>query len=158
MKTTSNGRRPKNVKSWISQQSSLIESFSNFKLKLRGLNQKLKCLKWRQQPKEDDLKILKVKYISSHWLNLSQILKLSSGDQNKINMLEMKTTSNGRRPQILSIEYLSTYLSDLPQILNLSSGNQTKNKKRLEMKTTSIGRWPRNKIIHPNKFLILLKF
>ena len=130
MKTTSNGRQPKNFKSWISQQSSLIESFSNFKLKLRGLNQNWKCLKWRQQPKEDDLKILK--YISNHWLNLSQILNLSSGDQNKRKMLEMKTTSNGRRPQILSIEYLSTHLSDLPQILNLTSRNQTKTKKGLK--------------------------
>ena len=153
MKTTSNGRRPKNIKSWISQQS-LIKSFSNFKLKLRGLNQNRKCLKWRQPPKESDLKILKVKYISNPWPNLPQILNLSSVDKNKINMLEMKTTSNGRRPQILSIEYLSTHLSDLPQILNLSSGNQPKNKKRLEMKTSSIGRWPWNKIfkkiIQPN--------
>ena len=64
--------------------------------------------------------------------------------------------------KILSIEYLSTHLSDLPQILDFSSGNQTKNKKRLEMKTTYIGRWPWNKIfkkiVQPNKHLILLKF
>ena len=34
-KATKNGRRPQNIKSWISQQL-LIESFSNFKLKLRA--------------------------------------------------------------------------------------------------------------------------
>ena len=37
-KTTSNGRRPQNIKSGISQQP-LIGSFSNLKLKLRGPNQ-----------------------------------------------------------------------------------------------------------------------
>ena len=48
---------------------------------------------------EDDHKISKVKYINNHWLDLPPILNLSSGDQTKIKMLEMKTTSNGRRPQ-----------------------------------------------------------
>ena len=32
---------------------------------------------------EDDLKISKVEYISNHWLDLSQILNLSLGDQAK---------------------------------------------------------------------------
>ena len=40
-KTTSNGRRPQNNKSGISQQL-LIGSFSNLKLKLRGPNQNKK--------------------------------------------------------------------------------------------------------------------
>ena len=53
----------------------------------------------RRLPMEDDLKILKVKYLSNHSLDPPQILNLSSGDQTKIKMLEMKTTSNGRRPQ-----------------------------------------------------------
>ena len=39
MKTTSNGRLPQNIKSWISQHP-LIGSSSNFILKLRGPNQK----------------------------------------------------------------------------------------------------------------------
>ena len=33
---------------------------------------------------EDDLKILKVEYLSNHWLDFPQILNLSSGDQTKI--------------------------------------------------------------------------
>jgi hypothetical protein len=41
MKTTTNGRRPQNIKSWISQQP-MIRSSSNFKLKLRGPNQNKK--------------------------------------------------------------------------------------------------------------------
>ena len=32
---------------------------------------------------EDDLKILKVEYLSNHWSDLPQILNLSSGDQTK---------------------------------------------------------------------------
>jgi hypothetical protein len=33
---------------------------------------------------EDDLKILKVEYLSNHWLDLPQISNLSLGDQTKI--------------------------------------------------------------------------
>jgi hypothetical protein len=33
---------------------------------------------------EDELKILKVEYLSNHLLDLPQILNLSSGDQTKI--------------------------------------------------------------------------
>ena len=83
MKTTSNGRRPQNIKSWISQQP-LIGSSSNFKLKLRGPNKNIKCLKWRRPPMEDDLKILKVEYLSNHSSDPPQILNLSLGDQTKI--------------------------------------------------------------------------
>ena len=59
------------------------------------------ALQWKttSTPIEDDLKILKVEYLSNHWSDLPQILNLSSGDQTKIKMLEIKTTSNGRRPQ-----------------------------------------------------------
>ena len=98
IKTTCNGRQPQNIKSWISQQP-LIGSSSNFKLKLRGPNKNNKCLKWRQLPMEDDLKILKIEYLSNHSSDPPQILNLRSGDQTKIKMLEMKMTSNGRRPQ-----------------------------------------------------------
>ena len=44
--TTSNGRRPQNIKSWIPQQP-LIGSSSNFKLKLRGPNQNKKMLQMK---------------------------------------------------------------------------------------------------------------
>ena len=33
---------------------------------------------------EDDLKVLKVEYIGNRWLDLSQILNLSSVDQSKV--------------------------------------------------------------------------
>ena len=33
---------------------------------------------------EDDLKILKLEYISNHWLDFPQILNLGLGDQTKI--------------------------------------------------------------------------
>jgi hypothetical protein len=33
---------------------------------------------------EDDLKILKVEYLSNHWLDLPQISRLGLGDQTKI--------------------------------------------------------------------------
>ena len=39
---------------------------------------------------EDDLKILKVEYLSNHWSDLSQILNLSSGDQTKIGPSTMR--------------------------------------------------------------------
>jgi hypothetical protein len=47
---------------------------------------------------EDDLKKVKVEYLSNYSLDPPQILNLSSGDQTKYKILEMKTTSNGRRP------------------------------------------------------------
>ena len=33
---------------------------------------------------KDNLKMYKVEYLSNHWLDLPQILNLSSGDQTKI--------------------------------------------------------------------------
>jgi hypothetical protein len=98
MKTTSNGRQPQNVKSWISQQP-LIGASSNFNLKLRGPNKNNKCLKWRRPPLEDDLKILKVEYLSNQSSDPPQILNLSSAEQTKIinasneDNLQWKTTS-----------------------------------------------------------------
>ena len=83
MMTTSNGRRPQNIKSLISQQP-LIGSSSNLKLKLRGPNKNIKCLKLRRPPMEDDLKILEVEYLSNHSSDPPKILNLSSGDQTKI--------------------------------------------------------------------------
>ena len=40
--------------------------------------------KRRQPPMEEDLKILKVEYLSNHWLDFPQILNLGLGDQTKI--------------------------------------------------------------------------
>ena len=158
MKTTSNGRRPQNIKSWISQQpligsasnfklklkgpnkiknswieddlqwkttsnikswisqQPLIGSSSNFKLKLRGTNQNIKYSKWRWPPMEDDLKMLKVEYLSNHSSDPPQILNLRSGDQTKIKMLDMKTTSNGRRPQ-----NIKSWISQQPLIRSSSN-------------------------------------
>ena len=48
---------------------------------------------------EDDLKISKVEYLSIHLLDPTQILNLSLDYQQlELQILEMKTTSKGRRP------------------------------------------------------------
>ena len=41
-------------------------------------------IKWRRPPMEDNLKTLKIEYLSNHWLNKSPILNLSLGDKTKI--------------------------------------------------------------------------
>ena len=82
---------------------------------------------------EDNLKILKVEYLSNHWSDLLQISNLSLEDQTKINVVlefEMKMTSD-RPPmdydlKILKVKYLSNHWSDLPNFSNLSLGDQTK--------------------------------
>ena len=65
---TSHERRPQNIKSGISQQP-LVGSYSNFKLKLWGPNHILKSSKWRWPPTEDNLKLLKVEYLSNHCID-----------------------------------------------------------------------------------------
>ena len=80
MKTTSNGRRPQNIKIGISQQPR-TGSYSNFKLKLRWPNNIFKSLKWRRPLMEDDLKILEVECLSNHLLDLTQTLNLGLDDQ-----------------------------------------------------------------------------
>ena len=73
MKKTYNGRRPLNIKSWISQQP-LIGSYSKFKLNLRSSNQSLQMLPMKTTSKiEDDLEIIKVEYLSNHWCDHTQI-------------------------------------------------------------------------------------
>ena len=76
---------------------------------------------------EDDLKILKVEYLSNHSLDPPQILNLSSGDQ-KINkkILRWRLPPMEDNLKILKVEYLSNHSSDPPQIFNLSLGDQTK--------------------------------
>jgi hypothetical protein len=78
----------------------------------------------RWPPMKDNLKILKVEYLTNHWSDLPQIIDLSSGDQIKLKILEMKTTSNGRWPQ-----NIKSWISQQPLIrsssnLELSSGDQ----------------------------------
>ena len=60
-KTTTDGRQPQNSKSSISQQP-LIGSSSNFKLK--GIESQM--LERRGPPMEEELKKLKVEYLSNH--------------------------------------------------------------------------------------------
>jgi hypothetical protein len=138
MKTTYNGRRPQNIKSWISQQP-LNGTSSNFKLKFRGPNKMKYCLKWiwptmeddlkilkveylwRRPTMEDNLKILKVEYLSSHWSDPHSILNLNLGDQTKIEYyLKWRWPTVEDDLKIFKVEYLSNHWSDLPQILNLS--------------------------------------
>ncbi len=76
------------MKSRISQQP-LVRSYSNLKLKLTGLNQRIKRCQMKmtsngRRPKmEDDLKILKVEYLSNHWSDRTHIRNLSLQDLNK---------------------------------------------------------------------------
>ena len=76
---TSIGRRPQNIKSGIYQKP-LFGSYSISKLKLRSPIF-YKSFKLRQLSMEDDLKILKVEYLSNHLLDHAQILNLSLVDQ-----------------------------------------------------------------------------
>jgi hypothetical protein len=65
----------KYIKSIISQQP-LVRSYSNLKLKLMGSKQSVqmyeirKSSNGRQPPWENDLKGLKVEYLSNHWSEL----------------------------------------------------------------------------------------
>jgi hypothetical protein len=79
--------------------------FLNFQLKLVDqAEEEEKWLKWRRPPLEEDLKILKEEYLSNRWTYLPKIVNLSLGDQTEIKiMVEMKKTSNGRRPQNIRI-------------------------------------------------------
>ena len=53
---------------------------------------------------EDDLKMLKLEYLSNHLLDPTQMLNLSLDYNFCLPILEMKTTSNGRLPtQILNL-------------------------------------------------------
>jgi hypothetical protein len=70
---------------------------------------------------EDDLKILNVEYLSDHWLDLIQILNLSSGNQTKVSRcFRFQTTPMEDDLKILKVEYLSIHCSDIIQMLNLS--------------------------------------
>ena len=93
---------------------------------------------------EDDLKILKVEYLSNHSSDPPQILNLRSGDQTKIknawneDNLQWKTTSN-----------IESAISQQPLIgsssnFKLKLRGPKQNQKMLQMKTTSDGRRPKH--------------
>ena len=87
---------------------------------------------------EDDLKILKVEYLTNHWLDFPQILNLS---------LWWPPIEDDLK--ISKVEYLSKHWLDLHQISNWSSEDQTEiqntlNEDDLKWKTTSNGRRPQN--------------
>ena len=67
-KKTSNGRRPQNIESWISQQP-LVGSYSNFKLMLNHI---FKCLKRRLPAMEDDFRCKEDLKTCRIWLLISQ--------------------------------------------------------------------------------------
>ena len=101
-----------------------------------------KFFKWRGPPTEDDLKILKLEYLSNHLLDLTNILNWSLYDQSIFSQ-----SFKWRRPpmedniKILKGEYLSTLLLDPTQISNSSLYDQTimykSFKWRFKLKTTS---------------------
>ena len=63
---------------------------------------------------EDDLKILKVEYLSNQWSDFHQILNLSLCDQTKIKSFKWRRTPMEDDLKILKVEYLSNHWSDFP--------------------------------------------
>ena len=94
----------------------------------------------RWPPMEDDLKILKVEYIGNCWLDLSQILNLSWGDQSKYWMKLW-------RPSVEDDLKIKSGLSQQPLIgsssnFKLMFGGLNQNWKLLIMKMNFNGSWP----------------
>ena len=70
---------------------------------------------------EDDLKVLKVEYLSNQLLYHPPILNLSSDDQTIFyNALQIRCPQMEDDLKILKVEYLSNPFLDHNQILNLS--------------------------------------
>ena len=73
---------------------------------------------------EDDLKIFKAKYLSNHWLDFTQILNSSLGDQLKLKItwneddLQWKTTSKYLKQNISATPdwILLKFLGCIPKI------------------------------------------
>ena len=108
-KTTYNGRWPQNIESWISQQP-LIESYSDFKLQLIWPTIFCKSFKWRRPPIEDDLKILKVEYLSNLLLDHTQISNLSLYDQTIFcQFFKWRQPPMEEDLKIFKVEYLSNH-------------------------------------------------
>jgi hypothetical protein len=64
-------------------QQLLARSLPIFKLILRGPNQNRYRSKMKTTSMEDDLKNLKIDFLSNHWADIYQYLNLTSGDQNR---------------------------------------------------------------------------
>ena len=92
---------------------------------------------------EDNLKILKVKYLGNHLLDHTQILNLSLYDQTIFcNSFKWRRAPMEDDLKILKLKYLSNPLLDPTQILNLCLDDQTIlyksfNKEDIQWKTTS---------------------
>ena len=76
---------------------------------------------------EDELKILKVEYLSKHWSYFPQILNLSLWDQTKItNALKEDDHQWKKRSKYWKLNISTSTCRIFPQILNASLGDQTK--------------------------------
>jgi hypothetical protein len=103
---------------------------------------------------EDDLKILKVEYISYHLLDHSQILNLSLDNQTTFyKFLKLSWPPMEDDLKILKVEYLCNHLLDHTQILNSSLYDHILK----IIKMTSKGRRPKN-IISASTHWIIFKF
>ena len=74
MKTTSYGRKTQTIKTATTyplDQTQHLNLSYDWKIRV------FKCLKWRKPQMEDDLKILKVEYLSNYRMDQSQILSLT---------------------------------------------------------------------------------
>ena len=69
---------------------------------------------------DDYIKLLKVEFLSNHWLDIPQNLNLRSREKttmkNRFNKdeIQWETTSN------MKFEYQNNHLSDLPKVVNLN--------------------------------------
>ena len=127
--TTENGRWPQNMKSRISQQP-LVRSYSNMKLKLTGLNLKVKRCHMKMKSKKTTLngrwpQNMKSRISQQQLVRSYSNLKLKLiGLNQRIQRCQMKMTSNGRQPKmeddlkIWKVEYLSNHWSDLTRSRN----------------------------------------
>ena len=112
MKTTSTGRWPQNIKSWISQQP-ITGSSSDFKLNVLGLNQK-------HSGDQPNSKMLEMKPTSNEknkntksWISQPQLIwpfsnfKLKLWGQNQIKkFLKWRRTPIEDTLKLLNVEYL----------------------------------------------------
>ena len=83
MKTTSQGRRPQNIKSRISQQP-LFRSYPNFKLKLMWPKQNLQIIQMKMTFHGRQPQNRKVEYLNNPCSDLSQILNFCLCDQSEV--------------------------------------------------------------------------
>ena len=130
-RVTSNGRWPKTIKSWLSQQPLLISS-SNFKLMLKWPNQNENNTK-----NEDDLQRKTTsKYLELNTSATTEWSPLRGLNQNT----KIKTTSNVLQHQNIKSWISLQLLIGSESNLRLKIRGPNQNWKLLAMKTTSNGR------------------